>query len=121
MTDRFDMSDVGWQANGNCLGVDPNLMFPERGESLAPAKAICRECSVKAECLDYALRVPEVFGVWGGVSERERRRLRKAAPKICLHCRGEFYPANRHHRICSDGCRAERERVRAAEYRKRAS
>lgn len=110
-----------WMEHANCRGVDADLMFPERGASHKAAKAVCAGCSVRDACLQWALREGFAFGVFGGTSERERRRLRKAAPKICLHCHGEFYPANRHHRICSNGCRAERERVRAAAYRKRAS
>lgn len=66
-----------WMADANCLGVDPDLMFPERGASLAPAKDVCRGCEVRSECLAFALDTGEKFGVWGGLSERERRRLRR--------------------------------------------
>lgn len=66
-----------WQAYGNCLGVDPALFFPERGASTAPAKAVCAGCVVKTECLDYALTHGEKYGIWGGKSERERRRMRR--------------------------------------------
>lgn len=62
---------------GSCRGTDPELFFPDRGESLAPAKAICAECIVADECLEYALANGERFGVWGGTSERERRRIRR--------------------------------------------
>ncbi|MDE0803430.1 MAG: WhiB family transcriptional regulator [Acidimicrobiales bacterium] len=63
---------------GSCRGVDPDVFFPDRGESLAPAQAICAECIVSDECLEYALANGERFGVWGGTSERERRRIRRA-------------------------------------------
>jgi WhiB family redox-sensing transcriptional regulator len=63
---------------GSCRGMDPDVFFPDRGESLAPAKAVCGECIVRDECLEYALDHGERFGVWGGTSERERRRLRRA-------------------------------------------
>ncbi len=63
---------------GSCRGVDPDIFFPDRGESLSPAKAICAECIVRDECLEYALDNRERFGVWGGTSERERRRLRRS-------------------------------------------
>ena len=68
---------VSWQSSANCLGVDPGLFFPERGESTREAKAVCDGCSVRVECLDFALDASEKFGIWGGMSERERRRLRR--------------------------------------------
>ncbi|HSP04945.1 MAG TPA: WhiB family transcriptional regulator [Acidimicrobiales bacterium] len=64
-------------ALGACRGADPDLFFPDRGESLEPAKRICSECVVRDECLEHALASGERFGVWGGTSERERRRLRR--------------------------------------------
>lgn len=63
---------------GSCRGMDPDVFFPDRGESLAPAKQVCAECIVRDECLEFALDNRERFGVWGGTSERERRRLRRA-------------------------------------------
>jgi WhiB family transcriptional regulator, redox-sensing transcriptional regulator len=67
----------GWQDYANCLGVDPDLFFPERGASTREAKEVCRGCVVRADCLEYALDNGEKFGIWGGMSERERRRLRR--------------------------------------------
>jgi len=66
-----------WQERANCLGVDPDLFFPERGASTREAKAVCRGCEVQADCLEYALTNGEKFGIWGGLSERERRRVRR--------------------------------------------
>jgi WhiB family transcriptional regulator, redox-sensing transcriptional regulator len=66
-----------WQEQANCLGVDPDLFFPERGASTKEAKAVCRGCEVRVECLEYALSHGEKFGIWGGLSERERRRVRR--------------------------------------------
>ena len=63
---------------GSCRGMDPDIFFPDRGESLAPAKTVCGECIVRDECLEFALDHGERFGVWGGTSERERRKLRRA-------------------------------------------
>jgi WhiB family transcriptional regulator, redox-sensing transcriptional regulator len=63
---------------GSCRGMDPDVFFPDRGESLSPAKAVCAECIVRDECLEFALDQGERFGVWGGTSERERRKLRRA-------------------------------------------
>ena len=71
-----------WQDQANCLGVDPDLFFPERGASTREAKEVCRGCVVREDCLEYALTNGEKFGIWGGMSERERRRLRRArAPR----------------------------------------
>ena len=67
-----------WKAAGNCVRVDPDLFFPERGESTREAKAVCRGCVVREACLEYALANGEKFGIWGGLSERERRRIRRA-------------------------------------------
>jgi WhiB family redox-sensing transcriptional regulator len=66
-----------WQEQANCLGVDPDLFFPERGASTREAKSVCRGCEVRIDCLEYALAHGEKFGIWGGLSERERRRVRR--------------------------------------------
>jgi WhiB family transcriptional regulator, redox-sensing transcriptional regulator len=66
-----------WQERANCLGVDPDLFFPERGASTREAKGVCRGCEVREDCLEYALAHGEKFGIWGGLSERERRRVRR--------------------------------------------
>ncbi len=66
-----------WQERANCLGVDPDLFFPERGASTREAKSVCKSCEVRLECLEYALSHGEKFGIWGGLSERERRRVRR--------------------------------------------
>jgi WhiB family redox-sensing transcriptional regulator len=73
-----DSEDRGWQSRANCMGVDPDLFFPERGASTREAKEVCRGCVVRESCLEYALDNGEKFGIWGGMSERERRRLRRA-------------------------------------------
>lgn len=66
-----------WQNRAQCLGVDTDLFFPERGQSMAEARAVCAGCPVRVQCLEYALANGEKCGVWGGKSERERRRIRK--------------------------------------------
>lgn len=65
-----------WQLFANCLGVDPALFFPDRGVPTKDAKEVCQSCVVRKDCLEYAL-AEEEFGIWGGLSERERRRLRR--------------------------------------------
>jgi len=69
--------EASWQDMANCLGVDPDLFFPERGASTREAKEVCRGCVVREDCLEYALANGEKFGIWGGMSERERRRIRR--------------------------------------------
>ncbi len=69
-------ADLAWQDHANCLGVDPDLFFPERGDSTREAKAVCQGCTVRQQCLDYALDNAVKWGIWGGKSERERRRIR---------------------------------------------
>ena len=68
----------GWQLRANCMGVDPELFFPERGSSTREAKEVCRGCVVAQDCLEFAIANGEKFGIWGGMSERERRRVRRA-------------------------------------------
>jgi len=68
--------DKSWQEWALCAETDPEAFFPEKGESTRAAKRICGDCPVKAHCLEFSLVNEERFGVWGGLSERERRRLR---------------------------------------------
>jgi WhiB family transcriptional regulator, redox-sensing transcriptional regulator len=70
---------LAWQADALCAQTDPEAFFPEKGGSTRDAKRICSGCDVKAQCLDYALANDERFGIWGGLSERERRKLKKRA------------------------------------------
>ena len=74
-----DDEEPDWQERALCAQTDPEAFFPEKGGSTREAKRICSGCEVRAECLDYALAHDERFGIWGGLSERERRRLRRAA------------------------------------------
>jgi WhiB family redox-sensing transcriptional regulator len=74
-----DADAQSWQERALCAETDPEAFFPEKGGSTREAKKICTGCEVKAECLEYALANDERFGIWGGLSERERRRLRRRA------------------------------------------
>lgn len=73
----FDAVEEEWQDRALCAQTDPEAFFPEKGGSTREAKRICSGCEVKAECLEYALHNDERFGIWGGLSERERRRLKR--------------------------------------------
>jgi len=71
--------ELAWQERALCAQTDPEAFFPEKGGSTREAKRVCMSCEVRAECLDYALAKDERFGIWGGLSERERRRVKKQA------------------------------------------
>ncbi|WP_303902655.1 WhiB family transcriptional regulator [Enteractinococcus helveticum] len=75
--DTADDGQLAWQADALCAQTDPEAFFPEKGGSTRDAKKVCGACPVKQQCLEYALSNDERFGIWGGMSERERRRLRK--------------------------------------------
>lgn len=70
-------TDIDFMARGLCAQTDPEAFYPEKGQPAMPAKKVCRNCTVRAECLEYALANDERFGVWGGMTERERAALRK--------------------------------------------
>jgi WhiB family transcriptional regulator, redox-sensing transcriptional regulator len=71
--------ELDWTERALCAETDPEAFFPEKGGSTREAKKVCLSCDVQAECLEYALANDERFGIWGGLSERERRRLKKSA------------------------------------------
>jgi WhiB family transcriptional regulator, redox-sensing transcriptional regulator len=71
-----------WQDSAACAEVDPDLHFPEKGGRTREAKKTCKSCFVKAECLEYALDNDERFGIWGGLTERERRKLKRANAEV---------------------------------------
>lgn len=77
--DSQDTDPLAWQADALCAQTDPEAFFPEKGGSTRDAKRICNQCEVKSECLEYALKNDERFGIWGGLSERERRKLKRRA------------------------------------------
>ena len=71
------ITDDLWQERALCAQTDPEAFFPEKGGSTREAKRICLGCEVRDACLEYALANDERFGIWGGLSERERRRLKR--------------------------------------------
>ena len=74
------MKDTSWMKHGNCLDLPTDPFFPELGGTGVPAKSVCRGCSVKAECLEFAMTSPiEKHGIWGGLTARERSRARVEA------------------------------------------
>ena len=81
MSAVLDATDLGetpeWLSRGLCAQTDPEAFFPEKGGSTREAKRVCTRCAVRSECLVYALSHDERFGIWGGLSERERRKLKR--------------------------------------------
>lgn len=75
----IDEGPLAWQERALCAQTDPEAFFPEKGGSTREAKKVCSSCDVRAECLDYALANDERFGIWGGLSERERRKIKRRA------------------------------------------
>jgi WhiB family redox-sensing transcriptional regulator len=73
-----------WQVRANCAGMATELFFPERGEPHTEAKAVCDACEVKVECLEFALSSAEQYGIWGGYSERARRKMRRQRRQVRL-------------------------------------
>lgn len=67
--------NASWRNRAACRGIDPDIFFPVTDEDAEPAKAICNACPVREACLEFALAAREREGVWGGATERERRRI----------------------------------------------
>jgi len=67
--------DLSWRHRAACRGVDPDVFYPVSDEEAEAAKAVCNACPVRQPCLEYALANRERDGVWGGATERERRRM----------------------------------------------
>ena len=83
-TERTDVEEFfgqrrpAWMAQGRCHGQATDLWFPSQGGDLETPKAVCEQCRVRADCRAYALARPELRGIWGATSDRERMRMRKA-------------------------------------------
>lgn len=86
----------GWRERAACRGLDPGLFHPERGPlaeaQTDAARAVCGGCVVRMTCLLVALEDPTCLGVWGGTSERQRRRMREGLPRwtVCAGCGGRM-------------------------------
>lgn len=117
------MINRSFMAQARCAGLDPELFHPGRGESTTPAKEVCRGCPVRTACLDYALDNRERYGVWGGLSERERRRLRRtlgvAGDRQCkrVGCGRTFTPEAEQQVYCCVECRRDLKNEKARRQR----
>lgn len=86
---EFQFVRESWRDRAACDGCDPNMFHPNRGEPTEPAKLVCWGCPVKTECLTWALDHFVKLGIYGGRSERERRRMRRERRQAAR--RGEVY------------------------------
>lgn len=111
---RF-MTKAEWMVDANCLCLDTDLFFPARGQDTRFAKSICRACDVQVECLAYALNNGEHHGIWGGMSERDRRRIRRTRAvnatgpipppsELQRHEHGSDYGYQRHRHFGTEPC-----------------
>jgi WhiB family transcriptional regulator, redox-sensing transcriptional regulator len=66
---------INWRELGACRGLEPSIFFPEEEDDAIDAKEVCAGCGVRVACLEHALTIREKQGVWGGATERERRRI----------------------------------------------
>ncbi|MFD0883130.1 WhiB family transcriptional regulator [Streptosporangium algeriense] len=66
----------GWWTEAGCIDADPELFYPPQGGSPRVALRICRSCPVSLDCFAYSMARGEIYGVWGGTTEGDRRRLR---------------------------------------------
>src|SRR3954466_14304498 len=105
-----------WQERAACFGVEPDVFFPVSEEEAGPALAFCAVCPIREECLSWALKNGERYGVWGGTTEQQRRRLHGPGawpPAPRLGCHGtlrsgptrEAGHADRGHRAAADQLR----------------
>ena len=72
---KLSVKPVDWRDLGACRGLDASVFYPEDDEDAEEAKSVCAGCSVRVACLEHALMFREKAGVWGGCTERERRRI----------------------------------------------
>jgi len=77
-------AEFTWMRDGKCRGIDPAEFFPSDGLGVDRARRVCDDCPVRAECLEYALEYRIEHGVWGGASERERRRILRRRRGVTL-------------------------------------
>ena len=69
------MKTQAWSSQARCKGIDPEIFYPVSDDDADEAKSICTECPVRIACLEYAISSRERDGIWGGATERERRRI----------------------------------------------
>jgi WhiB family transcriptional regulator, redox-sensing transcriptional regulator len=96
-----------WRQSAACRGLDPNLFVTKTGEDASEAKAVCRRCPAIHECAVYGISSAPAKGVWGGLSNEERKAARKLMGRmdVCVECDEPFHTYRPTERYCGDGCR----------------
>lgn len=118
LADIFAIEAPAWMDQALCAQTDPALFFPDSGVNPNQAKRICAQCPVQTTCLAYALEANLYGGVWGGLTQHERERVRTTKP--CRHCGSPVPRGNQHACFCSEDCAtAHRAEYRAAYDRRR--
>lgn len=107
-----------WMDSALCAQTDADAFFPDKGESPRDAKRVCASCDVVAECLAFALRNNEKFGVWGGKSERERRAI-TMRDRTCGACGTDINGLHYAARFCGPCVTARRKRQKATDSNRR--
>ena len=90
--DRVPLDDAreDWRTQALCANVDPELFFPDKGGNPKPAQAVCAVCPVREQCLAHALANSETYGVWGGMTARQRQEIAgRRQPEGATHCRND--------------------------------
>jgi WhiB family redox-sensing transcriptional regulator len=77
-------ADTGWMTRAACAGMNPDLFFPvqSNGTTVSAPKAVCGGCPVRVDCAMHAINEGEEHGIWGGLTERERRRVRRGRARM---------------------------------------
>jgi WhiB family redox-sensing transcriptional regulator len=75
------MTNQSWRKQAACRGLDPEIFYPVSEDDAAAAKSVCGECTVRMPCLEFALTNREHDGIWGGATEKERRRITRQRRK----------------------------------------
>jgi len=107
-----------WEDRAECRGMETATFFSDEPVAVATAKAACARCEVQRECITAAMRPPGQSGTWGGMTEAERPRARKAstAPlKRCQWCSDQYTPTRRAQLFCADRCQRSAARARRKE------
>lgn len=97
----FPDEEKEWRRHALCRGLDGNIFFPERGHSMLPAYAVCRGCPVRMECLEAAVRSGDRWGIRGGFTPEERKKIYKRVREegITFEEASTYYNEKRHKRL----------------------
>lgn len=99
------LTPAPWMVDAACKGMDPEFFFPGRGERTDHIVAFCAECPVRDDCLQHALETRELHGYWGGVSERERRKMRRGRQRPACGTENGYSSHRRHGEDACGPCR----------------